>query len=163
MDIRTLAALASARGIIKNKKKNSSSKDEEEETCPKKNRASTLETIIKTILFPILFLAYLTIQLVATLAVYIYINLVHPGLLEKLLEISNDVLQLFMVYFFQIYPDIENSAFTELFNKNGPNAILLLLLGLAMNLMIRGLAWLFAGLRKKPKASKPTEPAPAAS
>ena len=163
MDIRTLAALAAAGRIINKKKKGSSSKGEAEETRPKKNRTPTLETIIKTILYPILFLAYLTIQLVATLAVYIYINLVHSGIFEKFLEISNDVLQLFMVYFLQIYPDLESSAFTALFNKNGPNAILLLLLGLAMNLMIRGLAWLFAGLRKKPKAPKPTEPAPAAS
>jgi hypothetical protein len=160
MDIRTFAALAAGRNWLNKKRQEQKSAQEQREKSRRsaKPKAKTLKSAISSVIFLGLFLVYLVIEVIAALAIYMYINIYHMETFGYLIGLSDKFLRVFTTYLVQLYPDFANQAFATILGEMAPKSILLLLLGLAVSTTTRFMAWLFGKLRNYSSASKAVPP-----
>jgi len=88
----------------------------------------------------------LVIELVSTMVVYTYLNLNHLETFGWLVRIAKTVLDTMAGQLDYWLKGSANAAYATLFGELGPKSILLLLIGLVVAAVIRGVVWLIRGL-----------------
>jgi hypothetical protein len=96
----------------------------------------------------------LVVELVATMLVYIYLNLYHLDTFGYLVRLSRSVLDVMTAQLEYWLPATANSAYATLIGELGPKSILLLILGLVTAALIRAIARGIARLVSR-KAEQP--------
>jgi hypothetical protein len=86
----------------------------------------------------------LVLELVASMLLYTYLNLRHVETFGWLVRLSKGVLDLLARQLEIWFSGSSNVAYATLFGELGPKSILLLLIGLVVAALFRGLIW---GLR----------------
>jgi hypothetical protein len=86
----------------------------------------------------------LVVELVATMIIYIYLNLFHIGTFGYLVRLARAVLDVLTGQLEYWMPASSNAAYATLIGELGPKSILLLILGLVTGTVIRALARLVA-------------------
>src|SRR5262245_40258916 len=81
----------------------------------------------------------LVVELIATMIVYIYLNLYHIGTFGYLVRWARAVLDVFTGQLEYWLPVSSNAAYATLIGELGPKSFLLLILGLLTATVIRGL------------------------
>lgn len=164
MDIRTFAAIAAGRKWINKKRQEQKAAQEQQDATRRsgKAKATTLKSAFLSIIFLALFLVYLAIEIMAALAVYMYISIYHNDVFQDFIELAEKFLKVFTTYITQLYPNLANQNFSVVFEEIAPKSIILLLLGFAVSATTRFMAWLLSKLRRyssTPKSLPPQEPA----
>lgn len=91
-------------------------------------------------------LVLLVVELVTTMLLYSYLNLSHPDTFGWLVRQSRGVLDLLAGQIELWFKGWSNAAYATVFGELGPKSILLLLMGLVVAAVIRGLVWAVTGL-----------------
>lgn len=91
-------------------------------------------------------IAMLVVELIAAMLVYTYLNLYHLNTFGALVRFSKSVLDVLSGLLDKWFSGSSNAAYATLFGELGPKSILLLLIGLVVAALIRGLLWLMRGL-----------------
>lgn len=99
-----------------------------------------LGTAVRTVATAIHIVVMLVIELVATMLVYIYLNLYHLDTFGYLVRLSRSVLDILTGQIEYWLPVKANSAYATLIGELGPKSILLLILGLLTGAVIRAVA-----------------------
>ena len=99
-----------------------------------------LGTAARTVGTAIHIVVMLVIELVATMLVYIYLNLYHLETFGYLVRLSRSVLDVMTGQIEYWLPVKANSAYATLIGELGPKSILLLILGLLTAAIIRAIA-----------------------
>jgi hypothetical protein len=97
--------------------------------------ASTLSTAAAAVQIVLL----LVVELIATMIIYIYLNLYHIGTFGYLVRWARGVLDLLAGQLDYWMPASANAAYATLLGELGPKSILLLMLGLVTATVIRGI------------------------
>lgn len=82
----------------------------------------------------------LVVELVLTMVVYTYLNLKFLDTFGYLVRLSRSVLDALSSLLVYLLPGQANAAYATLLGELGPKAILLLLIGLVVATIVRGLA-----------------------
>jgi hypothetical protein len=82
----------------------------------------------------------LVVELVLTMVVYTYLNLKFLETFGYLVRLSRSVLDALSSLLVYLLPGQANAAYATLLGELGPKAILLLLIGLVVATIVRGLA-----------------------
>ena len=82
----------------------------------------------------------LLLELVLTMLVYTGLNIWSLNLFGALVRFAQTVLDLMRLIVERLIPGAANTAYATLFGELGPKAILLLLIGLVVAAIVRGLA-----------------------
>jgi hypothetical protein len=82
----------------------------------------------------------LVVELVLTMVVYTYLNLKFLETFGYLVRLSRSVLDVLSSLLVYLLPGQANAAYATLLGELGPKAILLLLIGLVVATIVRGLA-----------------------
>lgn len=82
----------------------------------------------------------LVVELVLTMVVYTYLNLKFLDTFGYLVRMSRSVLDAMSSLLVYLLPGQANAAYATLLGELGPKAILLLLIGLVVAMIVRGLA-----------------------
>lgn len=82
----------------------------------------------------------LVVELVLTMVVYTYLNLKFLDTFGYLVRLSRSVLDALSNLLVYLLPGQANAAYATLLGELGPKAILLLLIGLVVATIVRGLA-----------------------
>jgi hypothetical protein len=98
-----------------------------------------LGTAARTVGTAINIVVMLAVELVATMLVYIYLNLYHLETFGYLVRHSRSVLDVMTGQIEYWLPVKANSAYATLIGELGPKSILLLILGLVTAAVIRGI------------------------
>ena len=88
-----------------------------------------------------LLLAFLVVEVVVAMVLYMYMALNHPETFGNLVAFSRDVLNVFANQLEQTSPELANKAYTTLLGELGPKSILLLLIGLVVSAAGRFVGW----------------------
>lgn len=99
-----------------------------------------LGTAARTVGSAIHIVVMLVIELVATMLVYIYLNLYHLDTFGYLVRLSRSVLDVLTGQLDYWLPVKANAAYATLIGELGPKSILLLILGLLTAAVIRAVA-----------------------
>lgn len=97
----------------------------------------------------------LVVELLATMLVYIYLNLYHLSTFGYLVRLSRSVLDVLTGQLDYWLPVSANVAYATLIGELGPKSILLLMLGLLTATVIRAIARGIVRLAARRSASKP--------
>jgi hypothetical protein len=97
-----------------------------------------LGSAARTIATAIHIVAMLVIELVATMLIYIYLNLYHLPTFGYLVRLSRSVLDVLTGQLEYWLPVTANAAYATLIGELGPKSILLLILGLLTAAVLRG-------------------------
>lgn len=87
----------------------------------------------------------LVVEVFLTMLVYTFLNLKFLDTFGYLVRLSSSVLEAMKSVLLTVMPGSANAAYATLFGELGPKAILLLLIGLVVAAVVRGIAGL-AGL-----------------
>jgi hypothetical protein len=122
-------------------------------------RESALKSAVTSIVFLALFLVYLVIEVVAAMAVYMYLNLNHVETFGYLISLSHKFFTLLTTYLEQYYPELANRAYATILGEMGAKSVLLLFLGLIVSAVTRFMVWLTGvildGLKVRAEAKQP--------
>ncbi len=88
----------------------------------------------------------LVVELIATMVIYIYLNLYHIGTFGYLVRLARVVLDVLTGQLDYWMPVSANAAYATLIGELGPKSILLLILGLVTGTVVRSLVRLIARL-----------------
>lgn len=88
----------------------------------------------------------LIVEVVLTMVVYTLLNLYSLGTFGYLVRLSQGVLDLMRSLIVTLLPGAANAAYATLLGELGPKAILLLLIGLVVAAILRGLVETFTRL-----------------
>ena len=91
-------------------------------------------------------ISLLVVELIATMLVYTYLNLQHVDTFGSLVRLSKSVLDLIAGQIDYWLQGSSSAAYASLFGELGPKSILLLLTGLVVGALIRGVISLMRGL-----------------
>ena len=99
-------------------------------------------SLLRTIAFIVVLLAYLVVEMFAAMLAYAYLNLYQINTFGYLIKQSRNFLTSLQV-FFENYASAElsNQAYATLLGEIGPKSIMLLFLGLAVSMLIRFMVW----------------------
>jgi hypothetical protein len=114
---------------------------------------SVLASAVSTVAAAVQILLLLVVELVATMVVYIYLNLYHIGTFGYLVRWARAVLDVLTGQLEYWLPTSSNAAYATLVGELGPKSILLLILGLVTATVIRGLVRLIARLAGRREAA----------
>jgi hypothetical protein len=98
-----------------------------------------LGSVVRTVGTAVHIVIMLVIELVATMLVYIYLNLYHLSTFGYLVRLSRSVLDILTGQLEYWLPVTANAAYATLIGELGPKSILLLILGLVTAAVIRGI------------------------
>ena len=117
-------------------------------------------SLLRTVAFLVLLLAYLVVEVFASMLAYAYLNIYQIDTFGYLIKLSRNFLATIQ-NLFETYASSElaNRAYATLLGEIGPKSIMLLFLGLAVSMLIRFIMWVlhkgFEGMR----SGKPGETA----
>jgi hypothetical protein len=97
--------------------------------------------ILKTIVYAALFIAYLIVEVVLAMLVYMYLNLYHLDTFGRLVGWSRELLSSFATYLETLSPQLANQANATILGELGAKSILLLFIGLIVSAFVRMLGW----------------------
>jgi hypothetical protein len=119
-----------------------------------------LGSAVRTVGTAALIVVTVVVELVATMLIYIYLNLYHLETFGYLVRLSRSVLDVMTGQLEYWLPAGANSAYATLVGELGPKSILLLILGLVtaalLRAIARGIARLVARKGEQPAASAVT-------
>lgn len=110
------------------------------------DRGSPAGTVARAIFGIVGTIGLLIVELVATMLVYTYLNLNYLNTFGALVRFSKSVLDVLAGQLDFWFRGSSNAAYATLFGELGPKSILLLLIGLVVASLIRGVIWLVRGL-----------------
>jgi hypothetical protein len=99
-------------------------------------------SLLKTVAFIGLLLAYLVIEVFVAMLAYAYLNLNHVETFGYLVGLSGSFLSEMAAQLKTYSPDLANRAYATLLGEFGPKSILLLFIGLGVSMVIRFIVWL---------------------
>ena len=118
-----------------------------------------LVSAVRTVATAAHIVCMLVIELVATMLIYIYLNLYHLSFFGYLVRLSRSVLDVLTGQLEYWVPVYANMAYATLIGELGPKSILLLMLGLVtatvMRAIARGIGRLIARKGGEPAAASP--------
>jgi hypothetical protein len=97
----------------------------------------------------------LVIELIATMLVYIYLNLYHLSTFGYLVRLARSALDVFAGQLEYWLPRSTDAAYATLIGELGPKSMLLLMLGLLTGAVVRALARGIARLAARRRVAKP--------
>ena len=118
-----------------------------------------LMSTVRTVATAAHIVALLVIELVATMLIYIYLNLFHLSTFGYLVRLSRSVLDVLTGQLDYWSPVTANAAYATLIGELGPKSILLLMLGLVTATVIRAIARGVVRLATRGASSKPVSAA----
>ena len=118
-----------------------------------------LVSVVRTVATAAHIVLLLVIELVATMLIYIYLNLYHLSTFGYLVRLSRSVLDVLTGQLEYWVPVSANVAYATLIGELGPKSILLLMLGLVTATVIRAIARGVGRLATRRAASKPVSAA----
>jgi hypothetical protein len=98
-----------------------------------------LASTVRTVATAAHIVALLVIELVATMLIYIYLNLYHISTFGYLVRLARSVLETLTGQLDYWLPATANAAYATLIGELGPKSILLLILGLVTATVLRAL------------------------
>ena len=119
-----------------------------------------LVPVVRTVTTAAHIVLLLVIELVATMLVYIYLNLYHLATFGYLVRLSRSVLDVLTGQLEYWLPVSSNVAYATLIGELGPKSIMLLMLGLVTATIVRAIA---RGIVRLVARRAAREPAGAAS
>lgn len=114
-----------------------------------------MRVLLSTVAATVQILMMLVIELIATIALYIYLNLYHLETFGYLVRLASSVLQMLTEQIEYWLPTSANAAYATLIGELGPKSILLLMLGLVTGALIRAVVRLFARLAMRAPSEQP--------
>ncbi len=114
-----------------------------------------MRVLLSTIAAAISILLMVIVELVITVALYIYLNLYHLETFGYLVRLASSVLQVLTTQIEYWVPLSANAAYATLIGELGPKSILLLMLGLVTGAVIRAIARLLARLVSRASSAEP--------
>ena len=105
------------------------------------SRITIVSSLIKTIAYAALLIAYLVVEVLVAMLAYMYLNLYHIDTFGRLIGFCRYLLNEFAVQLERISPDIANQAYATILGELGAKSILLLFIGLGVSTAIRFLIW----------------------
>jgi hypothetical protein len=114
-----------------------------------------LASVVRTVATAANIVLLLVVELVATMLVYIYLNLYHLSTFGYLVRLSRSVLDVLTGQLEYWVPVSANVAYATLIGELGPKSILLLMLGLVTATVIRAIARGIIRLASRGASSKP--------
>ena len=100
-----------------------------------------MNTLIKTVVYSALLIAYVIVEVFLAMLFYVYLNLYHFETFGRLVGLSRDLLNRFATELENFAPDLANQAYATILGELGAKSILLLIIGLIVSLIIRFLGW----------------------
>jgi ABC-type enterochelin transport system permease subunit len=88
----------------------------------------------------------LIIEVLAAMVVYAYLDLNHRETFGWLARLSKSLLDVMAAQLDVWFKGASNTAYATIFGELGPKAVLLLLIGLVVAAVFRGVIWLVKGL-----------------
>ncbi|WP_125461661.1 MULTISPECIES: hypothetical protein [Rhodomicrobium] len=120
-------------------------------------------SLLKSIVFSALLIAYLVAEVLVAMVAYMYLNLHHLATFGYLIGLCRNLLNQFAIQLERFSPELANRAYATLLGELGPKSILLLFIGLAVSMFIRFLIWLLHRTYDAARAKREPEAAPAAA
>lgn len=114
-----------------------------------------LASVVRTVATAASIVLLLVVELVATMLVYIYLNLYHLSTFGYLVRLSRSVLDVLTGQLEYWLPVSANVAYATLIGELGPKSILLLMLGLVTATIVRAIARGIVRLASRGTSSKP--------
>lgn len=101
-----------------------------------------MTSLLRTIAFLVVLIAYLVVEMFAAMLAYAYLNIYQINTFGYFIKLSRNFLTSLQV-FFESYasPELANQAYATLLGEIGPKSIMLLFLGLAVSMLIRFIVW----------------------
>lgn len=96
-----------------------------------------MNALVKSIVYTALLLAYLVVEVVVAMLVYMYLNLNHLETFGRLVGLSRELLNRFAIELERVSPELANQANATILGELGAKSILLLFIGLLVSILIR--------------------------
>lgn len=109
--------------------------------APPRPRNDGVQSLLKSVVFASLLIAYLVAEVLVAMAAYMYLNLHHLEFFGYLISLCRTLLNEFAIHLERFSPDLANRAYATLLGELGPKSILLLFIGLTVSMFIRFLIW----------------------
>jgi hypothetical protein len=108
------------------------------------NRSDPVTSPARAVIFAALFFVYLIFEAVASMLVYMYLNLRHIDTFGYLVGLCRGLLTRFATELDKLMPpDIASQANASLLGEIAPKSVLLLFIGLTVSALLRLITWIF--------------------
>jgi hypothetical protein len=108
------------------------------------NRSDPVTSPARAVIFAALFFVYLIFEAVASMLVYMYLNLRHIETFGYLVGLCRGLLTRFAAELDKLMPpDIASQANASLLGEIAPKSVLLLFIGLTVSALLRLITWIF--------------------
>lgn len=108
------------------------------------NRSDPVTSSARAVIFAALFFVYLIFEAVASMLVYMYLNLRHIETFGYLVGLCRGLLTRFAAELDKLMPpDIASQANASLLGEIAPKSVLLLFIGLTVSALLRLITWIF--------------------